>query len=102
MFVSLCLIFNIVVLDVKLDNVFVNHGQGDQRFSDIQLGDCGGAVSQDSKFAREGHLIGAAFTRSPEAMLQLHWGTPTDIWSFGNAVSKSSDGTEHHFLPLIS
>ncbi|TLD07334.1 hypothetical protein PgNI_10326 [Pyricularia grisea] len=86
--------------DVKLDNVFVNHGQGDQRFSDIQLGDCGGAVSQDSKFAREGHLIGAAFTRSPEAMLQLHWGTPTDIWSFGNAIlSLVHGGGYHHFDP---
>ncbi|TQN66344.1 Serine/threonine-protein kinase US3 [Colletotrichum shisoi] len=30
--------------DIKLDNIFVNYGQGDQRFSDIQLGDCGGVV----------------------------------------------------------
>lgn len=44
-------------------------------------------VSEDSKFAREGHLIGASFTRSPEAQLTLQWGTSTDIWSFGNAVS---------------
>ncbi|GJD04366.1 kinase [Colletotrichum higginsianum] len=57
--------------DMKLDNIFVNHGQGDRRFSDIQLGDCGGVVSQHSTFAREGHLIGAGLTRSPEAMFQL-------------------------------
>lgn len=72
--------------DVKLDNIFVNHGMGgNQRFSVIQLGDCGGVVSQESSFARDGHIIGAAFTRSPEATLQLHWGTATDIWSFGTA-----------------
>ncbi|KAF1849650.1 uncharacterized protein K460DRAFT_275213 [Cucurbitaria berberidis CBS 394.84] len=49
--------------DVKLDNAFVNYGQSEQRFSEIQLGDCGGVVSRDSEFAREGHLIGAAFSR---------------------------------------
>jgi len=75
-------------IDVKLDNVFVDLGpqSGGQRFSAIQLGDCGGVVSQDSMFARDGHLIGAGFTRSPEATFRLPWGTATDIWSFGNAV----------------
>ncbi|KAI1771872.1 serine/threonine protein kinase [Hypoxylon cercidicola] len=86
--------------DVKLDNIVVNYGQGDHRFSDIQLGDCGGVVSQDSQFARDGHIIGAAFTRSPEAMLQLPWGTPTDVWSFGNAIlSLVHGGGYHHFDP---
>ncbi|KAK2026699.1 hypothetical protein LX32DRAFT_622157 [Colletotrichum zoysiae] len=46
------------------------------------------------------HLIGAAFTRSPEAMLQLSWGTPTDVWSFGNAIlSLVHGGGYHHFDP---
>jgi len=81
--------FLIYILDVKLDNIFVNYGRGDRRFSEIQLGDCGGVVSTDSRFAREGHLIGATFTRSPEAMFQLSWGTPTDVWSFGNVVRVS-------------
>lgn len=77
----------LVHTDVKLDNVFVNHGStGDERFTRIQLGDFGGVVPQDSDFARDGHLIGAGISRSPEAMLQMHWGTPTDVWSFGNAV----------------
>ncbi|KAK2048449.1 hypothetical protein LZ31DRAFT_605347, partial [Colletotrichum somersetense] len=85
--------------DLKLD-VFFNPGQNEQRFSEIQLGDCGGGVvSQDSSFAKEGHLIGAAFTRSPEAMLQLSWGTPTDVWSFGNAASSCTGGGYHHFDP---
>lgn len=73
---------------MKLDNVFVNYGRGDQRFSEVQLGDCGGVVAENSKFAREGHVIGAGFTRSPEVMLELPWGTSTDVWSFGNAVGR--------------
>lgn len=72
--------------DIKLDNIFVDLGHSAQRFSAVQLGDCGGVVSQNSKFAKDGHLIGASFTRSPEAQLHLPWGTSTDIWSFGNAV----------------
>jgi serine/threonine protein kinase len=79
--------------DVKLDNIFVNyghsHGQSagcDERFSEVQLGDCGGVVSQQSPFVKEGQVIGAAFTRSPEATFQLLWNTATDIWSFGTAV----------------
>lgn len=69
-----------------MDNIFINHGSNGRRFSDIQLGDCGGVVSCDSKFAEEGHFIGAGISRSPEVILEIGWGTPTDIWSFGNAV----------------
>jgi serine/threonine protein kinase len=88
--------------DVKLGNIFVNHGQGGQRFSDIQLGDCGGVVSQDSSFAKEGQVIGAAFTRSPEATFQLAWGTATDIWSFGTVIlSLMFGGGYHLFNPKI-
>lgn len=89
--------------DVKLDNIFVNHGTGDnQRFADIQLGDCGGVVSQESSFAKDGHIIGAAFTRSPEATLQLPWGAATDIWSFGTAIlSLVFGGGYHLFNPQI-
>lgn len=83
--------------DVKLDNIFVNHGTGsDQRFSDIQLGDCGGVVSQESSFAKDGHIIGGAFTRSPEANLQLPWGIATDMWSFGTAVLSLVFGGGYH------
>ncbi|KAJ9134199.1 Kinase-like protein [Coniochaeta hoffmannii] len=94
----------LVHTDVKLDNVFVDLGpqSGGQRFSAIQLGDCGGVVSQDSMFARDGHLIGAGFTRSPEATFRLPWGTATDIWSFGNAVlSLLYGGGYHLFNPGI-
>ncbi|KLU81012.1 hypothetical protein MAPG_00107 [Magnaporthiopsis poae ATCC 64411] len=75
--------------DVKLDNIFVNHGNGDQRFSEVQLGDCGGVVSQDGSFAREGHAIGAGYTRSLEATFQLSRNTATDIGSFGTAIRKT-------------
>jgi serine/threonine protein kinase len=34
-------------------------------------------------------LIGAGFTRSPEATFQISWTTATDIWSFGVAVLPS-------------
>lgn len=78
----------LVHTDVKLDNILVNYGpQNQTRFADIQLGDLGGVVHQDSEFAKEGHLIGTSISRSPEATRQLHWDTATDIWSFGNAVS---------------
>lgn len=77
----------LVHTDVKLDNVFVNHGSTpNERFSKIQLGDFGGVVHQDSDFAKDGHLIGAGISRSPEATLQMHWDTATDIWALGNAV----------------
>jgi serine/threonine protein kinase len=88
--------------DIKLDNIFVNHGQGHQRFSEIQLGDCGGVVSQDCSFAEGGQVIGAAFTRSPEATFQLPWGTVTDIWSFGTAIlSLVFGGGYHLFNPKV-
>lgn len=77
----------LVHTDVKLDNVFVNYGSTtNERFSEIQLGDFGGVVHQDSDFAKDGHLIGTGISRSPEATLQMHWTTATDVWSFGNAV----------------
>ncbi|WQF80659.1 Putative serine/threonine-protein kinase, active [Colletotrichum destructivum] len=85
----------LVHTDIKLDNIFVNLGQkngNSERFTAIQLGDCDGAVSKESKFASEpGHLIGASFTGSPEVQLGLPWGTITDIWSFGNAGYKPED-----------
>jgi casein kinase II subunit alpha len=78
--------------DVKPDNVLVNYGSGPARFSDVALGDCGDVFRVDlnadpRNMAKEdGHIIGAAIYRSPEAMLNLRWGTATDIWSFGATV----------------
>jgi casein kinase II subunit alpha len=78
--------------DVKPDNIFVTHAvnppEGQPGFSTVELGDCGDCyrlpANPDPK--EDGHLIGAAIFRSPEAMLNLRWDFPTDIWSFGTTV----------------
>ena len=74
--------------DIKPDNILVNYGNGSARFSEVQLGDCGDAyrIKPNANPFEEGHIIGAAIFRSPEAMLNLRWGLPTDIWSFGTTV----------------
>jgi serine/threonine protein kinase len=41
----------------------------------------------DSTYARDGDSIGTPMFRSPEAHLQMRWGTATDIWSFGATAS---------------
>lgn len=56
------------------------------RFKDIQIADFGSTVSQDSSYARKGDSIGTPIFRSPEAQIQMRWGTATDIWSFGATV----------------
>ena len=67
----------------------MSYGNGTNRFSQVQLGDCADAyrVDPNADPFEVGHLIGAAIFRSPEANLQLRWGTATDIWSFGATVS---------------
>ncbi|KAB8208889.1 hypothetical protein BDV34DRAFT_222146 [Aspergillus parasiticus] len=65
------------------DNIVVNYGLGDVRFTDVQLADCGNTVPADSAYAKDGDLIGGPIWRSPEAQLRIGWGTQTDIWSFG-------------------
>ncbi|GIK02312.1 hypothetical protein Aspvir_006361 [Aspergillus viridinutans] len=69
--------------DVKPDNIFVNYREGDNRFSDVQLGDLGGACSTNSAIAKEGTPIGAPMWSSPEVIMETPWNTATDIWSFG-------------------
>lgn len=85
-------------LDVKPDNILVNYGIGSCRFKETELGDCGDAClvnpRDDLKLGETGHLIGAHMFRSPEAMLSLRWGSPTDVWSFGTTVG---DLTLHYF-----
>ncbi|EPE24109.1 Protein kinase-like (PK-like) [Glarea lozoyensis ATCC 20868] len=67
--------------DIKIDNVLVNYGKGASRFTDVELADCGNTVHISSPFANDCDVIGAPVWRSPEAQLQISWGTPTDIWS---------------------
>jgi len=68
----------------KTDNILVNYGEGESRFSGIKLADCGDSTHVDSVV--EEHVIGATIFRSPEAMLNLIWGPATDIWSLGATV----------------
>ena len=76
------------IIDIKPDNLLVNYGCGSARFSEVQLGDCGDTCMVDPNADPfEGHVIGAAIFRSPEAMLNLRWKAPTDIWSFGAMAS---------------
>jgi serine/threonine protein kinase len=72
--------------DVKLDNVFVNLQEGDNRFSDVQLGDLGGCCSVNSEWATTGTLVGAPMWSSPEIILEMPCNTAADIWSFGAVV----------------
>ncbi|KAE8404319.1 kinase-like domain-containing protein [Aspergillus pseudonomiae] len=68
--------------DLKPSNVLVNYGYSDIRFADVQLADFGSTVPADSAYAQHGDPIGTHIFRSPEAQLQMKWGTATDIWSF--------------------
>jgi hypothetical protein len=52
----------------------------------VQLADFESTVAEDSQHARDGDAIGTAIFRSPEAHLQMAWGIPTDVWSFGTTV----------------
>ena len=76
------------VIDIKPNNILVNYGLDSARFSEVQLGDCGDTYKvEPNADPLQGHVIGAAIFRSPEAMLNLRWQAPTDIWSFGATVS---------------
>ncbi len=77
------------IIDIKPNNILVNYGHNSARFSEVQLGDCGDTCMIDPNVdLLQGHVIGAAIFRSPEAMLNLRWKAPTDIWSFGATVSR--------------
>lgn len=74
-------------IDVKPSNVLVNYGQGKSRFTAVQLADFGSTVHENSIHAQRGDPIGTPIFRSPEAQLEMKWGTATDIWSFGAMAS---------------
>ncbi|KAI9840788.1 MAG: hypothetical protein M1837_001318 [Sclerophora amabilis] len=86
--------------DIKPDNILVNYGAAPDRFSEVLLGDCGDAfrVDPDASPFEEGHVIGAAIFRSPEAMLNLRWRAPTDIWSFGATLISLIWGNNWHIF----
>ncbi|KAJ8106697.1 hypothetical protein OPT61_g9367 [Boeremia exigua] len=87
-----------VYIDIKPDNILVNHGPGKIRFTDVKLADCGSTVHKDSGHAIDGDIIGAALFRSPEAQLQLRWSTATDIWSLGTTLISLLWGENWHIF----
>ncbi|OJD22451.1 hypothetical protein ACJ73_06200 [Blastomyces percursus] len=84
--------------NVKPDNVIVNYGTRDIRFTDVQLTDMGNTVPADSAYAKDGDMIRAPIWRSPETHLQIGWGTPTDIWPFDTLVTLGIDVGDSFFI----
>ncbi|KAK4982672.1 hypothetical protein LTR50_007633 [Elasticomyces elasticus] len=105
--------------DVKPDNILLNFSNDGARVVDAKLADCGKQPDLSISFAAnlyegfagdawhvghdvdpkgEGHVIGAAIFRSPEAMLQMRWATPTDIWSFGATLISLIWGKNWHIF----
>ncbi|KAB8067212.1 kinase-like protein [Aspergillus leporis] len=88
--------------DIKPSNVLVNYRQDEIRFSDVQLADFGSTVHINSPYAQNGDPIGTPIFRSPEAQLQMRWGTETDIWSFGAMLISMMYGEGFHiFKPNV-
>ncbi|KAM5507735.1 hypothetical protein McanMca71_001003 [Microsporum canis] len=83
--------------DIKPSNVLVNYGK-DARFKDVQLADFGSTVHVDSTYAQRGDPIGTPIFRSPEAHLQMKWGTSTNIWSFGALLISLLYGEGFHIF----
>lgn len=81
--------------DVKPDNILINYTTdgGALRIKDVELSDFGDTCQIDPdehmKPGSFGSAIGAPIFRIPEVLLNLRWGAPTDIWSFGTTVSLS-------------
>ncbi|KAF2721267.1 hypothetical protein K431DRAFT_328805 [Polychaeton citri CBS 116435] len=60
-------------------------------------------VGLETNSKGDGHTIGAAIFRNPEALLQLRWAAPTDIWSFGaTLISPLWGKCWHIFKPGLS
>ncbi|KAL3467200.1 putative serine/threonine protein kinase [Aspergillus heterothallicus] len=68
-------------LKVLHDDGYVHTGEN--RFSEVQLGDLGSCYPADSSIAKNGTPVGAAIWSSPEVIMETPWTTATDIWSFG-------------------
>lgn len=75
-------------LDIKPANIFVNYGNGSNRFSKVALGDCGDVykLTLSGGPLQGSHRCSTPIFRSPEVHLGLKWGASTDIWSLGTTV----------------
>ncbi|KAL2839523.1 hypothetical protein BJY01DRAFT_250476 [Aspergillus pseudoustus] len=75
-----------VLTDVTMDNIFANYKEGENRFSEVQLGDLGSRYPIDSSIAKNGTPVAAAIWSSPEVIMETPWNIATDIWSFGTVT----------------
>ncbi|PYH38976.1 kinase-like protein [Aspergillus neoniger CBS 115656] len=82
----------------KPSNILVNYGNGESRFPDVQLADCGGVVTTDSEYAKDGVRTGTSLFRAPEVHLEIPWGTAADIWSFGVTLINLIWGFNFHIF----
>ncbi|KAK1704106.1 serine/threonine protein kinase [Colletotrichum lupini] len=87
--------------DIKPDNILVNYASAseadpDLRFSDVQIGDLGASYSVDSDVATKGFLIGAPIWTSPEVLMEVPWGTASDIWAFGSMMIALLHGGDYN------
>ncbi|KAK1086660.1 hypothetical protein LTR33_001460 [Friedmanniomyces endolithicus] len=90
-------------LDIKPSNVLVNYDPLDGHIADVQLADLESTVHKSTIYATDGDPIGTPIFRSTEAILQMQWGTATDVWSFGTMmVSLFYGGNFHIFKPDVS
>ncbi|KZL88161.1 serine threonine protein kinase [Colletotrichum incanum] len=70
----------------------------DLHFSDVQIGDLGASYSVDSDIATKGFLIGAPIWTSPEVLMEVPWGTASDIWAFGSMMIALLHGGDYNPL----
>ncbi|EPE26520.1 Protein kinase-like (PK-like) [Glarea lozoyensis ATCC 20868] len=85
--------------DIKPDNILINCYSASHRIKDVVLADYGDAcLLNDLKPEGNEHIIGAHMFRSPEAMLNMRWGTATDIWSFGATLISLIWGNGWHIF----
>ncbi|GLB19168.1 hypothetical protein AtubIFM61612_009073 [Aspergillus tubingensis] len=99
--VSPHIVFVLTLLpDIKLkpSNILVNYGNGESRFSDVQLADCGVVVTTDSEYVKDGVQTGTSLFRAPEVHLEIPWGTAADIWSFGVTLINLIWGFNFHIF----
>ncbi|KAG8631025.1 hypothetical protein KVT40_000165 [Elsinoe batatas] len=88
--------------DIKPSNILVNIDPESDHVTDVQLADLESTVHQDSQYAIDGDPISTPIFRSPEAMLQMRWGPPTDVWSFGATLISLLYGEGFHmFRPKV-
>jgi dual-specificity kinase len=95
---------SVIHTDMKPDNVLLRRGCSEPS-AGITLVDFGSAVQEG---AWKQSLIGTREYRAPEAILQIEWGKPADVWGAGCVIAELALGRQlfaspcdQQHLPLI-